>query len=141
MHRIAEPAEDVEVVPSLLVVATRRIIVDADFVVKVFIQFRIEFRLENVFEHGKFALLFGPERLRVVEHFSIAVAEDVGGKPAVQPQLAGLQPRRDDRLQQSLSSLEVLAAHRDSELAREFEKRGGIHREIRSAVGVGHPAL
>ena len=33
LHRIAHPAKDVDVVPALLVVATRRIVVDSYFVV------------------------------------------------------------------------------------------------------------
>src|SRR5271154_6120795 len=32
LHRIAEPAEDVDVVPALFVVSARRIVVDADLV-------------------------------------------------------------------------------------------------------------
>src|SRR5215469_10389514 len=32
LHRVAEPSEDVDVIPSLFVVAARRIIVDADLV-------------------------------------------------------------------------------------------------------------
>ena len=38
LHRVAEPAEDVDVVPTLLVVAARRVVVDAHLVVHVAVQ-------------------------------------------------------------------------------------------------------
>src|SRR6201992_1089093 len=66
LHRVAEPAEDVYVVPSLLVVAARRVVVDADDVREVLVELRVDFRLEDVFEHGELRLLFGFERFRVV---------------------------------------------------------------------------
>ena len=34
LHRVAEPPEDIDVVPAFLVVAARRVVVDADDVVK-----------------------------------------------------------------------------------------------------------
>src|SRR2546421_71976 len=59
LHRVAEPAEDVYVVPALLVVAARRIVVDADDVREVFVELRVDFRLKDVFEHGELRLLLG----------------------------------------------------------------------------------
>jgi hypothetical protein len=34
LHRVAEPAEQIDVVPALLLVAARRVVVDPDLVVK-----------------------------------------------------------------------------------------------------------
>ena len=141
MHGVSEPAEYVEVVPTFLVVATGRVVVDADLVAIAFVQFRIEVGLEDVFEHREFALLFGPERLRVVEHLTVAVAQDVGGKPAVQSQLARFEPGREDGFEQRLAGLKVFTANRHAALARELKKRRRVHREVRGAVGVGHAAL
>src|SRR5947209_20616059 len=50
LHRVAEPAEDVYVVPAFLIVAARRVIVDADDVREVFVELRVNIRLEDVFE-------------------------------------------------------------------------------------------
>ncbi len=79
LHRIAEPAENVDVVPAFLVVAARRVVVDADLVVDVLVEVGIKLGLEDVFERAELRLFLGLERLRIVEHFAVAVAEDVGG--------------------------------------------------------------
>src|ERR1700693_4871156 len=50
LHGIAEPAENVDVVPTLFVVTARRIVIDADFVVNLAIQHGIKLRLQNVFK-------------------------------------------------------------------------------------------
>src|SRR5205823_3579667 len=56
LHRIAEPAEDVYVVPALFVVSTRRVIIDANNVREIFVKLWIDFRLKNVFEHRELGL-------------------------------------------------------------------------------------
>src|ERR1043165_6782132 len=61
LHRIAQPAEDVYVIPALFVVAARRIIIDADDMREVLVKLRVNFRLENIFEHGELRLFFGLE--------------------------------------------------------------------------------
>src|SRR5579871_6501443 len=53
LHRIAQPAEDVDVVPALFVVPARRIVVDADLMVNLAIKVRIEFRLQNVLKNSQ----------------------------------------------------------------------------------------
>ena len=88
LHRIAEPAEDVDVVPSFLAVSTRRIVVDAYLVRIVGIKVGIELRLQDVLQHREFALFLGLERLRIVQHLTVTIAQDVGGEPAVQTQQA-----------------------------------------------------
>ena len=52
LHRIAEPSEDVDVVPAFFVIAARRVIVDANLVVHVSVKLGIELRLQNVLEHA-----------------------------------------------------------------------------------------
>src|SRR5207247_378594 len=47
LHRIAEPSEDVDVVPSFLVVAAGRIVVDPHLVEHVAVQLGILVRLED----------------------------------------------------------------------------------------------
>src|SRR6266404_4407301 len=61
LHRITQPAEDINVVPTLFVVATGRIIVDPHYVAEVFVERRVDLRLEDVFEDRELRLLFGLE--------------------------------------------------------------------------------
>src|SRR5271166_7137268 len=42
LHRITKPSEDIDVVPALFVVAARRVIVDANLVIHVAVQFGIK---------------------------------------------------------------------------------------------------
>src|ERR1041384_4435807 len=51
LHRVAEPAEDIDVVPTFFVVTARWVVVDAHYVREVFVQVWIDFGLENIFEH------------------------------------------------------------------------------------------
>src|SRR5438270_5943125 len=118
LHRVAEPAEDVYVVPALLIVAARRVVVDAYDVREVLVELRVDFRPEDVFEDGELRLLFGLEGFGVVKDFAVAVAEDVGRVPAVQAQHARLESGRGYGLHQGRPGLEVLAADRSAVLTR-----------------------
>src|SRR5579872_3211564 len=120
LHRVAEPAEEVDVVPALLRVAARRVVVDANLVDELGVEVRVEIRLQNMLENSELRDLFGAEAVRIVEHLSVSVAEDVRTVPAVQAEHPRLQARREDGLQQCLSGLEVLPGDRNAALAREF---------------------
>src|SRR6187401_2870672 len=48
LHLIAEPSDEIDVVPSFLVVAARRIVVDAHDVTEVFVEIRVKLRLKDV---------------------------------------------------------------------------------------------
>ena len=54
LHRIAEPAEDVDVIPALFVITARRVIVDAHLVIDILVKIGVELGLQNVFEHPSF---------------------------------------------------------------------------------------
>ena len=54
LHRIAEPAENVDVVPAFFVVAAGRVVVDADLMKYLPVKFGVKFRLENVFKDAEF---------------------------------------------------------------------------------------
>src|ERR1019366_7109385 len=45
LHRIAEPTEDIDVVPTLFVITAWRVVVNADLVADVAVKLGIEFRL------------------------------------------------------------------------------------------------
>ena len=83
LHRIAQPAKDVDVVPGFLVVAARRVIVDANLVVDVLVEIGIKLGLKDVFKRAKLRLFLGLEGLRIVQHFAVAIAEDVRREPAL----------------------------------------------------------
>src|SRR5205085_1548218 len=141
LHRVAEPAEDVYVVPALLVVAARRVVVDANDVREVFVELRIDFRLEDVFEHGELRLLFGLERFGVVEHLAVAVAENVCRVPTVEAEHTRLESRREYGLHQRLPGLEVLAADGHAVRRSEFSHRRDVNGQVRRAVGEGDAGL
>ena len=63
-------------------------------------------------QHRQLRLFLGLERAGIVEHFAVAVAEDVGGEPAAQAEHARLEAGREDGLHQRLAGLVVLAADR-----------------------------
>ena len=50
LHRIAAPAEEVDVVPSLFGVAARRVVFDPDFMKKISVETLIGVRLKDVVE-------------------------------------------------------------------------------------------
>ena len=95
LHGVAHPSEDVEVVPSLLVVVAGRIVVDANLVVVALmvvvltaavyaVEVGLVFGNEDAFEGRQLRHLFGAEVGGLVKHEAVAVAEDVGREPAVE---------------------------------------------------------
>ena len=78
LHGIAHPAEDVDVVPTFLVVVARGIVVDAHFVEVVGVEVGLVFGHEDRFQSREFGNFFGAEVGGFVEHEAVAVAEDVG---------------------------------------------------------------
>src|SRR5436190_5386817 len=56
LHRVAEPPDQVDVVPAFLVVAARRIVVDPHDVAEVLVEVRVELRLKDVIENRLLAL-------------------------------------------------------------------------------------
>ena len=138
LHRVTEPSEDVDVVPTLLVVATRRVVVDPHLVVHVAVQLREDLGIEDVLEHAELGLLLGLEVVGIVEHLTVAVPEDVGRVPARQPEHAGLQHWPDHRLDQCLTGLEILAADRDLAFVGQVAQRRDVDGQIRCPVGEGH---
>ena len=102
---------------------------------------RIQIRLQNLLEHAQLGLFLRFEGARIFQHFAVAIAQNVGRKPARHPQHARLQSRRDQRLHEGLAGLEILAADRNLAIASQLQQRRRIGGQIRRAVGVGHAAL
>src|SRR6266446_3783800 len=51
LHWITEPAENIDIVPAFLIVAARRVVVNANHMRKILVELWIDFWLKNVFEH------------------------------------------------------------------------------------------
>jgi hypothetical protein len=66
--------------------------------------------LEDVLEDAELGDFLGLEGVGVVEDFAVAVAEDVGGVPAGDTQVADLEGGSEDGLDEGLAGLEVLTA-------------------------------
>src|SRR6056297_419482 len=130
LHRIAEPSEDVDVVPALLVVSTRRVVVDPHLVVEVLVQLGVHLRLQDVIERTELRLLLRLEGCRVVQNLAVAVPQDVRREPPVDPEHPGLEPRRQDGLHQGLARLEVLSGDRHAALLGELLESRDVGRQV-----------
>src|SRR5437762_9482213 len=139
LHRVPEPADEIDVVPPFLVVAARRIVVDPHHVAQVLVEIGIQLRLQDVVEHRFLALLLRFEGLRIVEHLAVAVAEDVRRVPALDAEETRLETRRDNRLDQRLAGLQVLAGEGRLRARRERDERRDVGREVRRRVRVRNP--
>ena len=135
LHRVAEPTKDVNVIPTLFVITTWRVIVDADLVVNVLVEVGVKFGLEDVLEYAQLGDLFGLEGLGIIEDFAVAVAEDVGGVPATDAEITDLEGRCQDGLDEGLAGLEVLAADRSVHLPGKLLQCGDINGEVGCTVG------
>ena len=74
---------------------------------------------------------------RIVEHFPVAVAEDVRRVPALDAQQPRLEPRRDDRLDQRLTGLQILTRQRRLGVRRQVDECRNVGREIRRGIRIG----
>ncbi len=108
---------------------------------EVLIQVGIDVRLQDVLEHRQLRFFLRAERLGIVEHFAVAVAEDVRRIPAFEAEQPGLESRREDRLHQRLAGLEILAADRRARLYRQVTQCRNVDRQVRSAVRESDTAL
>src|SRR5215472_6553276 len=141
LHRIAEPTENVDVVPAFLGVAARRIVVNPDGVVKILVQLGIKAGLENLIEHAQLSLFLGFERAGVLQNLPVTVSEDVRGKPSMETQHSRFQAGSHKGLHERLAGLEVLAAYREIAPASQFQKSRCIRSQVGSAIGERHAAL
>ena len=132
--------------PSLLS-PRGRVVVDADLVIDVAVELRVELGLQDVFQHAELGLFLGLERFGIVEHLAVAVAQNVGGEPAVHAQHARLEAGRQDGLHQRLAGLEILAADGRAVLcaparaARECPRSGLARRWRRARRRDGRPGV
>src|SRR5450631_739974 len=61
LHRIAQPSEDVDVVPGFFVVAAWWVVVDSNLVKDVLVKIRVEFGLKDVFKRAQLGFFLGLE--------------------------------------------------------------------------------
>src|SRR5439155_19585388 len=136
LHRVPHPAEDVDVVPALLVVPPRRVVVDAHEVVDLAVEVRVDVRLEDVLEHAELGYFLRLEGLGILEDLAVAVAQDVGGEPALQAEGPRLDRGGGPGPHRALSGLEALSRDRRARLLRQLEQRGDVGGEVGRPVGV-----
>ena len=77
----------------------------------------------------------------IVEHFAVAVAENVGRVPPLDAEQTSLETGRDDRLDQRLSGLEILPRERRTSRRRKLDECGDVGAEVRRRIRVGNPFL
>ena len=90
---------------------------------------------EDVFEHAKLRLFLRLERLRIVEHLAVSVAQDVGGIPASNAELASLEHWSQHGLQKGLAGLEVFSANGDFARGRKISEHRDVNREVGGTIG------
>src|SRR6266508_2304078 len=138
LHGLAEPAEDVDVVPPLLRVSPRRVVLDPDLVEILAVELVVDLGLENRVQDRDLGDLLRTEGTRVVQDLAVAVAQDVRREPALQAQHPGLESGRDDRFHHRLTGLEVLARDRNALRLRQLHQGRDVYTEIGRAVGEGN---
>ena len=95
MHRVVEPPEQVDVVPTLFVVPARRVIVDPHCMIDVAVEIWLCLGLEEIVKDAQLGDFLGPEVLRIVEDEAVAIAEDVGREPTTDtPACGSVDPGR-----------------------------------------------
>lgn len=78
LHGVAHPTENIDIVPTFLIVVAGRIVVDAHLVVDVAIEVGLIFLSQDGLQRRELRHLLGVEVGRLVEHQTITVAQDVG---------------------------------------------------------------
>ena len=81
--------------------------------VDVAVELGVHLGLEDLVEYAELRLFLGLEVLGGVEHFTVAVAKDVGRVPAAETEHAGLEAGGEQGLHEGLARLEILASDRD----------------------------
>lgn len=141
LHGVSEPTEDIDVIPAFFGIATGGIIFDTDFVIVIAVEFGECFCIEDVFCDGEFGDFFCLERTGIIEDFAVAVAENVGGIPAVQAEAASAEARAEDGFHEGLTGFEVFTGDGNFIFECEFNDGGAIDGEVRRAIDVRDVAL
>ncbi len=92
---------------------------------------------EDRLQCGELGHFLGAEVSGLVEHQTVAVAEDVCREPSGQTEHAGADDGCKAGFNQSLAGLEVLAGDGHAGLLREFPHGGNVHRGVGSAHDEG----
>ena len=74
-HRITHPTENIYIIPTLLLVATRGIIVDAHLMINIRIEVGVNVAVENILHCRHFTATLSLEILGSIEYHTVAVTE------------------------------------------------------------------
>ena len=100
--------------------------------INISVEIRIFFRFEDSVDYRQLADFFCLEVVRIIEHFTVAVTEDIGREPTVHTQHTGFEHRSQYGFHQCLTTLEVFTGDRYILLFREFPHSRSIHTQVRS---------
>ena len=78
LHRITHPTENINVIPTFLIVVTRRVVIDTYLVVVIGVKIRLFVSYENAFKRRKLRYFLGMEVGWLIKYKSITVAQDIG---------------------------------------------------------------
>jgi hypothetical protein len=137
LHRVTEPTEDVDVVPTFFIITAWRVIVNADLVIEILVEIGVQLRLEDVVENAELGLFLGLEGLGIVEHFAVPIAENVRRVPAADTEQTRLEGGGQNGLDEGLAGLKVLAADGSVHLLGKLLQGRDIDGEVGCAVGEG----
>ena len=84
-HRITHPTKNIDIIPTLLLVATRGIIVDAYLMINIGIEVGINVAVENILQSRDFAATLGFKVIRVIKYHTVTVSKYIGREPAGNP--------------------------------------------------------
>ena len=100
--------------------------------VNVSIEIRIFFRFEDGVDYRQLTNFFCLKVVRIIQHFTVTVTEDVGREPTVHTQHTSLEHRSQYGFHQCLTALEVFTGDRNILLFREFPHGRSIYTQVRS---------
>ena len=130
LHLLPEETGNVDIVPGFFVIAAGLIVIDLDDVI-------VDGITEDRIEYRGLRRELRCERGRIVESFTIAIAEDVCRKPAIDVKRARFERRRDDGLEHRLPRLAIFSRNGDVASIREFDEGRNVGGETRREIAVG----
>ena len=124
LHGIIKPAKNVDVIPAFLIIPAWFVVVDMHLVLVLTVDILLSssgWRMYSSTDSLLRSLVRKESGSCVSDHVTVAIAQDIGGKPAVQAQLPGFQSRSNDGFHERLTGLKILAADRHTAVSRQFQ--------------------
>ena len=104
--------------------------------VNLLVEIGIQVRLQNKLQRAQLRFFLRLEGAGVLQHFAVAVPQNICRKPPVQPQHARFERGRQNRLEKRLPGLEVLSRDRHFMLLRQLPQRRHVHGQVWRSVSI-----